>query len=275
MRTLQVPLTHGPVSVTVTGSGPAVLLVPGGAARCTDYFPHVNQLAAVATLIEHDRPGTGSNPAPARSLAEQAADLKAVIDAVGAGPVIGLGHSLGGPVLAQLALDHPTAVAGLVLLDPTPFCESKLVPRIVSSATLLARAFRLPGARPALDRLIRWTTERETNKLPSSTELTRAFEAIHETEQWDRLARLLTPFAADAALLTSRLEARPLSVPGLVSTAVRKPNAATTAAHHTMARLLGTDVRVWPGTTHIQHLQRPDRVRQAVLDLLPSLDRQP
>jgi pimeloyl-ACP methyl ester carboxylesterase len=97
--------------------GPQVILVhgtPGSAASWADYLldppPDVELLAL-------DRPGFGrSGPAGAMpSLADQAAAVLALMATDGR-PVVLLGHSLGGPVVARVAADHPDRVSALVLL---------------------------------------------------------------------------------------------------------------------------------------------------------------
>lgn len=70
-------------------------------------------------LIAYDRPGYGgSSPHHTEpSLAAQAAALAGLLDALGArGPVILVGHSLGGPVIARFAMDFPERTAGLVFV---------------------------------------------------------------------------------------------------------------------------------------------------------------
>ena len=98
-------------------TGPRVILVhgtPGTAASWADYLlappPGVEVLAI-------DRPGFGlSGPAHALpKLTDQAAAVRALLPADGR-PVVLLGHSLGGPVVARVAADEPQRIAGVVLL---------------------------------------------------------------------------------------------------------------------------------------------------------------
>lgn len=107
------------LSVLRAGSrtGPRLILVhgtPGSAASWADYLlsppPGVEVLAL-------DRPGFGfSGPeAAVTGLAEQAAAVAALLPEDGR-PVVLLGHSLGGPVVARVAAEHPGRVTGLVLL---------------------------------------------------------------------------------------------------------------------------------------------------------------
>jgi pimeloyl-ACP methyl ester carboxylesterase len=69
-------------------------------------------------LIAIDRPGFGySDFGAACNLAEQSALLQPLLQSWRNGrPIYLLGHSLGGPLVLQMAADYPQAVQGLVLL---------------------------------------------------------------------------------------------------------------------------------------------------------------
>jgi pimeloyl-ACP methyl ester carboxylesterase len=99
------------------GAGPRLVLVhgtPGSASSWADYLllppPGVEVLAL-------DRPGFGlSGPdAAVPGLAEQAAAVFALLPQDGRKVVL-LGHSLGGPIVARVAAEHPDRVHALVLL---------------------------------------------------------------------------------------------------------------------------------------------------------------
>lgn len=73
-----------------------------------------------ATLIAVDRPGFGASD-PGRiapSMAEQARLLAPLLDGPGA-PTVLVGHSLGGPIAAELAMRYPDRVRGAVLIAPS------------------------------------------------------------------------------------------------------------------------------------------------------------
>jgi pimeloyl-ACP methyl ester carboxylesterase len=97
--------------------GPIVIMVhgtPGSAMAWSDYLLSPPSGTEVVAL---DRPGFGrSGPAGAMtSLADQAAAVLALMPTDGR-PVLLLGHSLGGAVVARVAADHPERVTALVLL---------------------------------------------------------------------------------------------------------------------------------------------------------------
>lgn len=73
-------------------------------------------------LVAVDRPGWGKesmSSTDARKLSQQSRLLATVLDAVSqGGKVILVGHSFGGPVVVQMALDYPDKVAAIILLAP-------------------------------------------------------------------------------------------------------------------------------------------------------------
>jgi pimeloyl-ACP methyl ester carboxylesterase len=96
---------------------PRLILVhgtPGSASGWADYLMDPPPGVEVVAL---DRPGFGeSGPDQAlTTLADQAAAVAALFPVDGR-PVLLLGHSLGGPIVARVAADHPERVAAVVLL---------------------------------------------------------------------------------------------------------------------------------------------------------------
>jgi pimeloyl-ACP methyl ester carboxylesterase len=79
----------------------------------------VNQLLnpGAVRMIAVDLPGHGeSDPLPGVSVEEHAAVVAEFLIALACGPVIVIGHSLGGSIAIALAARHPVLVRGLVLI---------------------------------------------------------------------------------------------------------------------------------------------------------------
>jgi pimeloyl-ACP methyl ester carboxylesterase len=72
--------------------------------------------------IRYHRRGLGGSTCPAEaaptSVAVQANDAAGLLDALGVDRAHVVGHSLGGAIALELAAQHPTRVASLVLLEP-------------------------------------------------------------------------------------------------------------------------------------------------------------
>jgi pimeloyl-ACP methyl ester carboxylesterase len=94
-----------------------VLLVHGQPGSGADWSNLARLLARDHRVVAPDRPGWGRNPAPASGLQENAAALADGISACDLpGPVTVVGHSLGGGIVLELALERPDLVGALVLI---------------------------------------------------------------------------------------------------------------------------------------------------------------
>jgi len=101
------------------GSGDETLLLMNPIAYGLSIFqPMLENLCQEFRIITMDPRGTGaSDPLPARyTHDEHAADVKAVIEAAGAGPVVVIGISRGGNIVVKVAAAHPSLVKKLVLV---------------------------------------------------------------------------------------------------------------------------------------------------------------
>ena len=117
---------RGEVSIAyqlVGERGPYLVIVPGFISHLdlqwTDvgYSRFLERLASFTRLILYDKPGTGlSDPIPhVPTLEERIADIRAVLDAVGAERTALFGFSEGGPVCALFAATWPERTSALVL----------------------------------------------------------------------------------------------------------------------------------------------------------------
>ncbi|GAA5188284.1 alpha/beta hydrolase [Rugosimonospora acidiphila] len=115
-------------NVLVGGSedGVPVLLVHGNCSSAGYWLPLLRRLPDSLRVVAPDLRGYGAtDPAPVdatRGLRDFADDVAALLDApglwaAGSSPVV-VGHSIGGGVAMQLAIDHPDRVAGLLLEAP-------------------------------------------------------------------------------------------------------------------------------------------------------------
>jgi pimeloyl-ACP methyl ester carboxylesterase len=104
----------------VDGSGEPVLLIDMLISDC--FVPLVTEpsLARYQLIRYHKRGWVGSTHAPPPvSIGDHAADAAALLDHLGVGRAHIAGHSTGGSIAAQLALDHAEKVHTLTLLEPT------------------------------------------------------------------------------------------------------------------------------------------------------------
>jgi pimeloyl-ACP methyl ester carboxylesterase len=106
----------------VVGSGEAVLFIHG--AHIADALQPLVAEPALARFqrIRYHRRGLGGSTRPVAagptSVAVQAEDAVGLLDHLGVDRAHVAGHSFGGAIALELAAQHPTRVASLVLLEP-------------------------------------------------------------------------------------------------------------------------------------------------------------
>lgn len=167
-----VPLETGAVHACVEGAGPVTVVLAAGAGQTSrTWAPLRSSLSPAARVVTFDRPGLGRSPsgdAP-RTPTRIARELRVVIEALGiSGPLVLVGHSMGGVHVLRYVTLYPDQVAGVVILDTPPagFEERRL--------GLLA-----PDEREARRRLLRAGLE----GTPETVRLER--EGARSPSEWD------------------------------------------------------------------------------------------
>jgi pimeloyl-ACP methyl ester carboxylesterase len=126
------------LNVRQVGNGPDIVLIHGLAANLAFWRPEsVRLLAARYRLTIYDQRGHGYSDLPPAgyTIADMAADLGGLLDALGIDRAHLVGHSHGGAVALRHALDHPDRVASLTLADARipslqPFMHGSQSPRL-------------------------------------------------------------------------------------------------------------------------------------------------
>jgi pimeloyl-ACP methyl ester carboxylesterase len=74
-------------------------------------------------VVSLDLRGHGESDKPQGDypIAAYADDIAYIIDQLGLGRVVAVGHTMGGITVLQLAAAHPGRVAGIIMVDPAPF----------------------------------------------------------------------------------------------------------------------------------------------------------
>jgi pimeloyl-ACP methyl ester carboxylesterase len=134
-------------------SFPLVVFVHGSPGSLSAFIDFMSDsvLLAQAQLISVDRPGFGDSNFGygEKSLKRQAAVLKPILEEnKNNRPIILVGHSLGGPVIARMAMDFPELVDGLVIvagsiapdLEPNEWFRAPLATPFLK--WILPRSFR-------------------------------------------------------------------------------------------------------------------------------------
>jgi pimeloyl-ACP methyl ester carboxylesterase/VanZ family protein len=117
-RELRLP--HGLVRYMIQGKGPPILYLHGwhGSKR---YFAHAATHLPGHQHLAPDMLGFGASEAPGRfsySPRDQALVVRALARSLGISSAVVVGHSMGGAVALALAVEDPSFVQGLVLVEP-------------------------------------------------------------------------------------------------------------------------------------------------------------
>ncbi|HEY3557576.1 MAG TPA: alpha/beta hydrolase [Kribbella sp.] len=137
-----------PLQLTDTGVGEPLLLVHGwgGDSRAWSglHFPGHR-------VITVDLRGHGRSPVLRHGYrpADYARDVAGVVERLQLGPVVAVGHSMGGQIVVQLALEYPELVRAVVAVDPAYGAGAT---EAATFGTRLA-ALRKDGARAAVRQL--------------------------------------------------------------------------------------------------------------------------
>jgi pimeloyl-ACP methyl ester carboxylesterase len=154
MRTARLDVPGGSLYYEVRGSGPVLLMIPGGPDDASDFQPIADLLADVHTVVTYDCRGNSRSPmtGPINELTVDLAaeDARRLLAAVSAGPADVLGSSGGATYGLALVARHPDLVRTLVAHEPP---VSELLPdaaRWRANNAEVGEIYRKDGVGPAL-----------------------------------------------------------------------------------------------------------------------------
>jgi 2-succinyl-6-hydroxy-2,4-cyclohexadiene-1-carboxylate synthase len=244
----------------VRGSGPRVVLLHGFAQNHRCLGPLADAVAADHTVVLPDAPGHGGSLAHRDADVAHAAEL---LTATG-GSAVYVGYSMGGRICLRAAVDHPDRVRALVLIGATAGIEDA-DERAARRAADHAWAERLEAI--GVDAFVqewlsaemfaglpdwaRFDDERRTNSVEGLAASLRSAGTGSMASLWDRLDELRVPVLCITGSLDERYGAL----------ARRVVDGIGAGARHVEIE----------GAGHAAHLERPDEVREAVVDFLASL----
>jgi len=124
VETLTLKVGDDSIFLRKAGEGPPVLLLHGGACDSADWVETMVPLSGSYTFYAPDLVGYGQSDRNRDGyyLSDFTDSTKGLIEALGLdSPLVIVGHSLGGRVALDIALNHPDRVRKLALIDTTGF----------------------------------------------------------------------------------------------------------------------------------------------------------
>lgn len=241
------------------GTGHPVVLLHGQPGRGRDWDPVLAVLAGLR-VVAPDRPGYDGTPA--QDFSGNARAVAAFATASGVDRLVVVGHSWGGGVALQLALDHPELVAGLCLVgsigSPRAVQWSDKVwalagMRRLAGLTVCCSAVLAPGSfeRATGSRLT--PSQRQTIRANGLRWLREGAASSYAAEQ----AHLVR----DSPALSMRMHA--IQAPTLVLTGSTDRTVSPWAAADLAARLPRSRLLTVPGG-HLLPVEAPRLVAQAI-----------
>jgi pimeloyl-ACP methyl ester carboxylesterase len=244
-----------------TGAGVAVVLIHGLGSYIGDWRPQVDALGDAFRVIAVDLRGHGrsSKPPGPYSVSQLAADVAVLIRSLDAGPAHIVGLSLGGAVAFQLAVDAPSLVRSLVIINSGPsFVATWQLRLAVLLRLFLVKVAGLQRVGAMIARRLFPRTEQEP--------LRRAFEEHFVTN--DRRAYEASTRALIGWTVADRLSA--IGCPVLVVSGDRDYTPVS-AKEPYVAALPNARLVVIADAGHACTLEQPDQVNRVLRTFLTSV----
>ena len=133
------------------GTGePALVFVHGWTCDRSFFAPQAEHFARRHRVVSVDLRGHGESDKPEGpySIATFADDIAYLMERLGLGRAVVVGHSMGGITVLQLAAAHPDRVAAIVMVDPAPFSiPPEVRPDVEALIAAIAAGHEEPRAR--------------------------------------------------------------------------------------------------------------------------------
>jgi pimeloyl-ACP methyl ester carboxylesterase len=145
----------GAVTLFYTDDGtgdPPLLFVHGYTCDGHDWSWQLPHFVAHHRVIAVDNRGHGRSSVPDSGYdhLDFAGDLANLLDQIGSGPVVAIGHSLGGVIVSALAVERPDLVKAIVSIDPGYLVSDELSAQFAPTMEALESSDPVPVAQAVL-----------------------------------------------------------------------------------------------------------------------------
>lgn len=238
---------------------PTTLLIHGWAVPGTVWDPVLERWPAGAgRVIAPDLRGTGfsSKPRDGYALADDVADVLALIDALGLEDFVLVGHSKGGTIAQRVALERPGLLRKLILLCPVPASGVALddgtlgyLRSLLGSRDGLSTLVTMTLGKPADPALLKPLVESMASVAHES--LHGGLDAFRTADFGDRIGEITTP----TLVLAGELDA--VLGPALLREFVAE-------------KIPGAQLVLMPGVGHYPHIEIPDELTRLLVQAVTS-----
>jgi pimeloyl-ACP methyl ester carboxylesterase len=264
MKTAILEVPGGSLYYELRGSGPVLLMIPGGPMDASGFRPVAEELADSHTVVTYDCRGNSRSPmtGPREDLTVDLAaeDARRLLAAVGAGPADIFGSSGGATYGLALVARHPGLVRTLVAHEP-PVTE--LLPDAESwraNNEKVGEICRQDGVEAALSFFVEFVFGGEPGDGPGPDEPTgdEAERAADDAESGARISRNLHLFASwliphIGNYMPDMAGLRAASTRIVVSIGAQSlPNQMPYQTAHALAGQLGVELAEFPGDHFVE-----------------------
>ncbi len=266
MRTHDVAVASGSLSVVDAGEGSPIVFLHAFPLNSRMWTPQVSALPGGWRAIAPDLRGFGRSPrggAPARDVGAHAADVLALVEALGLPPVVLAGLSMGGYVAFECWRQRPSAIRALVLADTRAEADS-------DEAMARRRSMQATAANEGVDAVV-------DAMLPGLLGATSRTEEPHlavDVRSW-ALETSAQGVIDALEVLRTRPDSRP-TLPTITCPALVVVGAEDTLTPPDLARVIadgiaGSRLVEIPGAGHLANVEAPAAFNTALADWLATL----
>ena len=250
------------ISYEIDGDGPLVVCIPGMAdLRSTFRFtaPALVQAGYRVAIIDLRGHGDSATDFDRYDNQGNAADVAALIEHLG-GPAVIVGNSMGAAIGTIVAAEHPSLVAGLVLIGP--FVRNGKASGLLKAVMRIATSPRLVGFtwKQYLPSLYRGTKPAD---LPDYLAAVSAGVKGHERA----MSATMQTSHDDAEAALTRVNTEVLVIMGELDPDFTSP----AVEAEWIVEQIGGEVLMVPDAGHYPHAQRPDLVVPAITAFLQKV----
>ena len=255
---------------TDEGEGSPVLLVHGWSCDGGDWAWQTPALKAagyrciVPDLRGHGRSSVTDDGYTPR---QYAADLAALLKKLDTGPVVAIGHSMGGAAVVALAVEHPECVRGVVPVD-SAYGFDEATPALLQQ---LVAGFQSPaGHAVALGFATqRFYTPATPAHLPAIH--ARRIAAFDQGVMWKAFDGLLNGEGSFALIPQSEAYLQRIASPALAFRAGQADPGSVAAWERTQFKHPKSKAVGWEGTGHWLHQERPEEFNSILLEWMGTV----